>query len=100
MCHRLLKQLLNDVAMVKVYNMNQCSFTAYCFTGGDIIFNTNQVFTLASGERLCFNVTVVDDNEIEYYEAYAFTIVALNRSLPFYQFYDRTRITIRDNEGQ
>ena len=68
--------------------------------GDDIIFNTSTIFTLAVGERLCFNVTIVDDNEIEYDEHYGFSFEALNDSHPYYLFYDYTRIIIRDNEGQ
>ena len=63
----------------------------------DIIFNTT-IFTLASGERLCFNVTIVDDNVTEYDEDHHFYFYALNNSIPVYQFLDQTEITIRDNE--
>ena len=65
--------------------------------GGDIIFNASTVFTLASGEKICFNVTIVDDDEIEYVESYFFE---LDDSLFYYHFYDYTQIVIRDNEGQ
>ena len=60
----------------------------------DIISNTTN-FTLATGERLCFNVTIVDDNLIEYDETYRFYFSAANDST---QFYDGTRIRISGNE--
>ena len=65
--------------------------------GGDIILNNSTMFTMSTGERLCFNVTIVDDNEIESDEHYYFTFKAPNHSL---LFYDYTQIIIRDNEGQ
>ena len=41
--------------------------------GNDIIFNDHGVpFTLADGERMCFNATVVDDNENENLEYFYF----------------------------
>ena len=45
----------------------------------------------------CFNVTIVDDNEIESDEIYYFTFKAPNHSL---LFFDYIQIIIRDNEGQ
>ena len=55
------------------------------------------MFTMSTGERLCFNVTIVDDNEIESDEIYYFTFKAPNHSL---LFFDYIQIIIRDNEGQ
>ena len=53
------------------------------------------MFRMSTGERLCFNVTTVDDNKIESDEHYYFTFKAPNHSL---LFYDYTQIIIRDNE--
>ena len=49
---------------------------------------------------MCFNVTIVDDEEIEYDESFGFSFDALNQSLQYEHFYDYTRIRIRDNEGE
>ena len=73
----------------------------YSPLGNDIIFSAaNSMFTLATAERRCFNVTIVDDDEIEYNENIDFSFEPINTSLTYYYFNDYTRITIRDNEGQ
>ena len=73
----------------------------YTTLGDDIIFSAaNSMFTLATGDRRCFNVTIVDDDVIEYDEGYNFWVEAINTSLPYYYFYDYTQIIVRDNEGQ
>ena len=53
---------------------------------------------MSTGDRMCFNVTIVDDDEIESYEYFYFTFNAINDSLAYY-FYDETRIVVMDNEG-
>ena len=59
------------------------------------------MFTLATGDRRCFNVTIVDDDVIEYDGGRVFEVDAVNTSsLPYYYFYDYTQIYVRDNEGQ
>ena len=59
-------------------------------TGDDIIFNASGLtFSMANGDRMCFSVTVADDNEID----------AINSSLTYSYFIDRTRIIVRDNDG-
>ena len=73
----------------------------YSPLGDDIIFSgANSTFTLATGERRCFNVTIVDDDEIEYNEYFGIWVEAVNTSLTCYYFNDYTRIIVRDNEGQ
>ena len=73
----------------------------YTTLGGYIIFSgANSTFTLATGDRRCFNVTIVDDDVIEHNEYISFEFDAVNTSLPYYYFYDYTRIIVRDNEGQ
>ena len=102
MYHQLLMLLFNNITMVSSFVNSVISYTTPSIdtTGDDIIFNTSTIFTMAVGERLCFNVTIVDDDEIEYDEYHGFSFEALNDSLPFHHFYDYTRIIIRDNEGQ
>ena len=73
----------------------------YTTLGDYIIFSgANSTFTLATGDRRCFNVTIVDDDEIEYNEGFGFWFEPVNTSLPYYYFYDYTQIIVRDNEGQ
>ena len=69
-------------------------------TGDDIIFNASGlVFSMENGDRMCFSVTIVDDNEIEWDEGFSFHFDAINSSLRYSYFIDRTRITVTDNEG-
>ena len=73
----------------------------YIILGDDIIFTAaNSMFTLATGERRCFNVTIVDDDEIETNENFRFEFEVVNTSLTRYSFHDATQIIVRDNEGQ
>ena len=73
----------------------------YTTLGDDIIFSgANSTFTLATGDRRCFNATIVDDDEIEYNENIYFSFEPVNTSLTYYYFFDVTQISIRDNEGQ
>ena len=73
----------------------------YTTLGDDIIFSgANSTFTLATGDRRCFNVTIVDDDLIEYDGGGRFEVDAVNTSLPYYYFRDNTQIIVRDNEGQ
>ena len=69
-------------------------------TGDDIIFNASGLtFSMANGDRMCFSVTVADDNEIERMEYFDFSFDAINSSLTYSYFIDRTRIIVRDNDG-
>ena len=61
---------------------------------GDFVFEANGVvFTLSVGDRLCFNVTVNNDDENELDETLYFYLYQPNNL-----FTDKTRIVIRDNE--
>ena len=56
---------------------------------------------MATGDRKCFNVTIIDDGELEQtYESFYFTVDALNTSLRNNHFFDQFRIYVYDNEGQ
>ena len=85
------------------YGINLCIITHQInlvYLGDDIIFSgANSMFTLATGDRRCFNVTIVDDDEIEYDKSFVFGVKAVNTSLSHYSF-DFIRIYVRDNEGQ
>ena len=54
---------------------------------------------MENGDRMCFSVTIVDDNEIEYKEGLYFSFYAINSSLTYSYFFDETRITVTDNDG-
>ena len=61
---------------------------------GDFVFEANGVaFTLSVGYRLCFNVTVNDEDENELDETLYFYLYQPNNL-----FTDKTQIVIRDNE--
>ena len=73
----------------------------YTKLGDDIIFSAaNSMFTLATGDRRCFNVTIVDDDDIEYDKSFVFGVKAVNTSLTRYYFSAFIWIYVRDNEGQ
>ena len=56
---------------------------------------------MATGDRKCFNVTIVDDGELEWpSESFYFTVDALNTSLRNNHFFDQLWIFVYDNEGQ
>ena len=64
----------------------------------DVLFmDTN--FTLSVGTRICFDVIIIDDTEIESNENYRFDIIIQNGTYSEY-FYDRTYIRIIDNDGE
>ena len=54
---------------------------------------------MENGDRMCFSVTIVDDNEIERNENFYFFFDAINSSLTSSYFYDYTQIIVADNEG-
>ena len=56
-------------------------------------------FTLSVGTRICFDVMIIDDTEIEYNENYGFEVILQNRTYSEY-FYDYTYIHIIDNDGE
>ena len=64
----------------------------------DVLFmDTN--FTLSVGTRICFDVIIIDDTEIEGNEYYGFEIMIQNGTYSEY-FYDYTDILIIDNDGE
>ena len=54
---------------------------------------------MENGDRMCFSVTIVDDNEIESMEYFYFRFDAINSSLTYSYFFDETYIAVTDNEG-
>ena len=55
---------------------------------------------MATGDRKCFNLTIVDDDQLEPTTvSYYFAFDALNDSIRNNHFFDRTYIYIQDNEG-
>ena len=69
-------------------------------TENDITIDGDMVFVLATSQRKCFNMTIIDDDEIEDRESFHFTLETLNNSLPDFQLNDYLRITVIDNDGQ
>ena len=56
---------------------------------------------MATGDKKCFNLTIVDDDQLEpTTESYYFAFDALNSSIRNNLFFGPINIYIRDNEGQ
>ena len=56
---------------------------------------------MSRGDRLCFDITIVDDVEIEYNEGFSFHVGLSNGtrdSLDYY--YQFTSVTVNDNDGE
>ena len=64
----------------------------------DVLFmDTNFTdFTLSVGTRICFDVMIIDDTEIESNEYYGFDVMLQNGTY----IYDYTDIIIIDNDGE
>ena len=76
-----------------------CFFPHVARDEQDDLFFLEVNFTLSSGGRTCFNVTVIDDDEFEYRESYYFYLHLNNGTYHVYN-YDRTYISIIDNDGK
>jgi hypothetical protein len=78
-------------------------FYQYNYYNDDDILFEAQEFRLAVRGRICFEVTVIDDEEIESDEYYSFNVYPIDNSIldsfDDYHFRDRTHIRIRDNEA-
>ena len=73
------------------------TYFAKCPLDDDLFFmDTN--FTLSIGNRICFDVMIIDDDVIEYEEEHWFYLRLQNGAFHDH-FYDRTPIIITDNEG-
>ena len=67
---------------------------------GDIIFSSRNV-TMSRGDRLCFDVTIVDDVEIEYNEGFSFHVRLSNGTRGYQEYYYQyTSVTVNDNDGE
>ena len=55
-------------------------------------------FTISVGNRICFDVTIVDDEVIEYMKDYKFYLCLQNGTY-HHHFSGDTYIFVRDNEG-
>ena len=68
-------------------------------TQNDVIFSAKNV-TMSRGDRICLDVVIVDDNNIEYTESFFFHVMLRNGSYisNYYQKY--TDITVIDNDGE
>ena len=68
-----------------------------CPVDGNILF-TETNFTISNGNRICFDVIIVDDDVIEY-TRYDYFFLHLQNGTYHDHLYDKTRIRITDNEG-
>ena len=59
----------------------------------DVIFNASG--SILTSSNACFDVIIVDDEDIQYNEGITFYLEIYNN----YYYYDYTSITIVDNEG-
>lgn len=67
------------------------------YTENQVFFNEDN-FTISNGDRICYEVTIVDDDIIEQFLRSGFTVTLQNGALdPF--FSDFTQFVVRDNEG-
>ena len=93
-------QLYIDEELI-VRNVYYVFITIYILTldyQGDIIFSARNV-TMSSGDRMCFDLVIVDDAEIEYKEEHSFHVKLSNGT--YLQYYNQsTTITINDNDGE
>ena len=76
---------------------NPCMLTVLSFIDDDLLF-TDTNFTLSLGNRICFDVIIIDDGVIENTKSYGFYL-HLQNGTSHIHFYDRTLINVTDNEG-
>ena len=55
-------------------------------------------FTISVGNRICFDVIIVDDDVIEYMKDYKFYL-CLQNGTSHHHFLGETYIFVKDNEG-
>ena len=70
---------------------------AKCPVDDDVLF-TDTNFTISNGNRICFDVIIIDDDVIEYTKSHYFYLRFQNGTYHDH-FYDNTRIIVTDNEG-
>lgn len=54
---------------------------------------------MSNGDRMCFDLVIVNDTEIEDKEEHSFSVKLSNGSYLQY-YYQSTTITINDNDGE
>ena len=70
---------------------------AKCPVDDDLLF-TDTNFTISNGNRICFDVIIIDDDVIEYMKYYHFYLRLQNGTYHDH-FRDYTNIIVTDNEG-
>ena len=55
---------------------------------------------MSQGDRVCHDVTIVDDNNIEYPESFRFNVRLSNGSYISDYYQKNTYITVIDNDGE
>ena len=85
------------ILIVKAMPINYTYYRYLCLDGEDLLFSETN-FTISTGSRRCFDVMIVDDDEIERPEYFGFHIHLQTGVDP--HFSDFTQINIRDNDGQ
>ena len=73
--------------------------TVICYIDSDDVLFMDTNFTLSVGTRICFDVIIIDDTEIEGNEYHRFDVILQNGTYSEY-FNDRTYILIIDNDGE
>ena len=68
-----------------------------CPVDDDLLF-TETNFTISNGNRICFDVIIIDDDVIEYMKYYYFYL-RLQNGTYHNHFRDDTHIIVTDNEG-
>ena len=69
------------------------------FSTQDVKFSSKNV-TMSQGDRVCVDVVIVDDNNIEYTETFHFNMGLSNGSYISDYYQKKTFIKIIDNDGE
>ena len=67
-------------------------------TQNDFIFAARNV--MSQGDKVCHDVVIVDDNNIEYPESFRFNVSLSNGSYISSYYQKNTYITVIDNDGE
>ena len=78
-------------------NKSESIHYVICYIDDVLFMDTS--FTLSVGTRICFDVIIIDNTEIEGNEYHGFEVILQNGTYSEY-FYDYTGIIIIDNDGE
>ena len=94
-CYKSNGVLINFV----IFKMYAISLVSGFSTENDLIFSARNV-TMSRGDRVCLDVVIVDDNNIEYTERFNFYVRLSNGSYISDYYNKYTYITVIDNDGE